>query len=220
MFGTSSKVGVLFHSAAYILDKIKIQVSIVELDKNEQYDLTNGKIQISKESQPCDIAIDSYDHFQSIILNSLMHRKQASTDQNVSSSRSHYIVIIRGEGPQHLIFADLAGFECMKNKQDAEQTKFINATLSGLNTLLFNITKGLPTASSRATQLTKYLEPYLKRTDDIAIMYHVINLALKKGLDYVKEITTSVKTKRSHPPTSQSAQAGLSLRPGKMARTT
>lgn len=194
---------------------MKIHVSIVELDKNEQYDLINGKIQISKGSQSCQVALDSYDQFQSIILNSSKHRNQASTDQNESSSRSHYIVIFRGEGPNHLIFADLAGFECMKNKQDAEQTKFINATLSGLNTLLFNITKGLPTASSRATQLTKYLEPYLKRTDDVVIMYHVTNLALKKGLDYVKEITTSVKTKSSHPPTSQFAQ-----RPQKMARTT
>lgn len=161
-------------------------------------------------------------HYQLIRSVSINYKEFAYTSKpsvNRSSSRSHYIVIFQGEGAKHLIFGDLAGFECMKNKQDAEQTKFINATLSGLNTLLFNIAKGLPTASSRATQLTKYFEPYLKRTDDIVLMYHVTNMALKKGLDYVKEITTSVKTKRSHPPTSQFSNAAPGMRSEKMARS-
>lgn len=220
MFGTSDELGVLYISAKYIVDKIKIHVSIIELDKHEQYDLINGKVQISKGSQPCDIAIDSYEQFQSIILNSQKYRNQTATDQNVLSSRSHYIIIFRSDGSAHLIFADLAGFECMKNKQDAEQTKFINSTLSGLNTWLLNITKGLPTASSATTQLTKYLDPYLKRTDDIVLMYHVVNLALKKGLDYVKDIATSVKTKSSHPSAYQFTRGATGLRPPKMARIT
>lgn len=42
MLGINSKNGLLFQTAHYVLNKTQINISIIELDGNEQYDLIDG----------------------------------------------------------------------------------------------------------------------------------------------------------------------------------
>lgn len=197
MFGVNSEEGILFQSMKYILNnQIPIRVSIIEIDGNGKYDLSNGKIPLTKKDAANQISIASFEQFQMLINASLELRITKSTDQNNVSSRSHYFVLCMNENDRFLLFGDLAGFECAKNKVDSSETKFINATLSDLNTMLNHISKG-HLFSGKATPLTSFLEPYLKRCNEITIMYHVMDSALKKGLEYIKDITAKTTTAKS-----------------------
>lgn len=197
MFGVDSEEGILFQSMKHILNnQIPIRVSIIEIDGNGKYDLSNGKAPLAKKDAANEISIVSFEHFQTLINASLELRNTKSTDQNNVSSRSHYFVLCMNEGERFLLFGDLAGFECAKNKVDSSETKLINSTLSDLNTMLNHISKG-HSFSGKATPLTGFLEVYLKRCNDITIMYHVMDSAMKKGLEYIKDIAAKITTAKS-----------------------
>lgn len=195
MFGINSENGILFQAAHYVLKQTIINISITELDGNEQYDLIDGRNKIERNSRPKCIQIDSIEQFDSLIGNSIKFRHQKTTDQNVSSSRSHYFILLSNDQGSTLMIADLAGFESPKNKADIKQTQFINSTLSDLNTMLMHISKG-HVSNSKATSLTTFMGPYIKKSNDTVILYHVVNENLKKCLEYIKDIAVSHRPKR------------------------
>lgn len=195
MFGMDSENGFLIQIAEYVFNNTAINVSVVEVDGSERFDLSNAKTKIAKNSKPNCILFESLEKFAMLIANSTKIRNQQSTDQNATSSRSHYFVIFTSDRGKYLMIADLGGFECAKNKIDFKQTQFINSTLSDLNTMLHNISKGH--VASGKTSLTSFLEPYMKHSNETVIMYHILNRHIKKGLDYIKDIAVSRPLKRS-----------------------
>lgn len=200
MFGIDSKNGILFQTAHYVLNKTCINISIIELDGNEQYDLIEGRNKIGRIVQAKCIPIESIEHFDLLIGHSIKFRHQKTTDQNISSSRSHYFILLRNDQGSSLMIADLAGFESPKNKADIKQTQFINSSLFDLNTMLMQISKG-HVSNSKATTLTAFMGPYIKESNDTVILYHVVNENLKKCLEYIKDIAVSHRSKRpTRPP--------------------
>lgn len=142
MFGIDSEKGILVEAAEYVFNNKAINVSVIEIDESKRFDLINGKTNMAKNVKPNCIPINSFEQFTMLIDNSIKIRNQQITDQNPTSSRSHYFVIFTGENREQLMIADLAGFECAKNKIDFKQTQFINSTLSDFHTMLYKISKG------------------------------------------------------------------------------
>lgn len=192
MFGIADEIGLLCRSAAYILAKGSIIVEAIELYGNDRYDmLDNGRIIIKKATK---MLIETNDRFSFLAKDLLSNRKQKSTDENTTSSRSHVLIIISTSEhlESKLVFADLAGFEKMKGKENVPETQFINSTLSNLNTALLNISRN-QTASFKSSHLTRELEPYLKLSTRILMLYHLSLHSVKKGLDYIKDVVASRK---------------------------
>lgn len=198
MFGIESDSGILFRSAFHILEHhTPIQVAIIEVDDNDMYDLSKGKFRIANYALAQQNCIDSIDQFHTLITASLRYRKQMATNQNNTSSRSHYFIILAGQNNnQNLVFADLAGFESAKGKENHDQTRFINSTLSELNGMFSNISKGLVFRGSANSCFSKFMETFLKQSNDTVIMYHVVNHQFRTGIDYIKDITVSAKFRK------------------------
>lgn len=204
MFGVEDDIGLLCRSAAYIMAKRSIIVEAIELYGNDRFDmLDNGKMIMKK---PIEISIESMDGFSLLAKGLLSNRKQKSTDENTTSSRSHLLIIISTS--EHLgnklVFADLAGFEKLKGKENVPETKFINSTLSNLNMVLLNISRN-QTASFKSSTLTRELEPYLKGSTRILMMYHLPVHSVKKGLEYIKDVVASRKISKQNASASNNA---------------
>lgn len=204
MFGIESDSGILFRSAVHILKhQTTFQVSIIEIDGNDMYDLSHGKNHIANHTMAQQNHMNSVDEFHKLIMGSLRHRKQMATNQNNTSSRSHYFIIVAGQNNnQNLVFANLAGFESAKGKENHDQTRFINSTLSELNGMFSNISKGLVFRGNAKSSFSKFMETFLKQSNDTIIMYHVVNHQFRTGIDYIKDITVSAtfrKRTATHP---------------------
>lgn len=192
MFGIEDDIGLLCRSAAYIMTKNSIIVEAIELYGNDRFDmLDKGKMIMLKPSK---MLIETNDAFNFLAKGLLLNRKQKSTDENVTSSRSHLLIIISTSehSKNKLLFVDLAGFEKLKGKENVPETKFINSTLSNLNAVLLNISRN-QTASFKSSKLTRELEPYLKASTRILMLYHVPLHSVKKGLEYIKDVVASRK---------------------------
>lgn len=174
MFGINSENGILFQIARYVLNRTQVNISTIELDGNEQYDLIEGRNKIERNVRAKCILIESIEQFDSLIGISIKFRHAKTTDQNILSSRSHYFILLRNDRGSSLIIADLAVFESPKYKADIKQTQFINSTLFDLNTMLMHISEG-NVSNSKATTLTTFMGPYIKESDDTVILYHVVN---------------------------------------------
>lgn len=198
MFGIESDSGILFRSAVHIFEHhTPIQVSIIEVDDNDMYDLSLDKVRIASHAMAHRNCINSADKFHMLILRSIRNRKQMSTNQNNTSSRSHCFIILAGQNnSQSLVFADLAGFENAKGKQNHNQTRFINSTLSELNSMFSKISKGLVFRGNAKSCFSKFMETFLKQSNDTVIMYHVVNHQFRTGIDYIKDITVSAKIRK------------------------
>lgn len=196
MFGRNNEVGILSQSAAFILSKKPIRVAALEQFGDDTYNLTGNRFKINEEILPRVSSIDSNDGF-GILMNQIVSlRKQSSTNQNNTSSRSHLLVILTTEGSdKKLIFLDLAGFEKPQGKENAKETNFINSSLSKLNFVLMNMARG-QIVNYKVSPLTKFLEPYLKASKQTLVLYHVPKHSANKGLEYIKDIVATSKNKR------------------------
>lgn len=196
MFGHNDEVGILFQSAAFILGKKSIQVTALEQFGDDTYNLIENRFKIDQESKPIVSSIDSNDGL-GILMNQIVSlRKQSSTNQNKTSSRSHLLVILATEGSdKKLVFLDLAGFERPQGKENTNETNFINSSLSKLNFVLMNMARG-QIVDYKVSPLTKFLEPYLKSSKQTLMLYHVPKHSAKKGLEYIKDIVASNRNKR------------------------
>lgn len=196
MFGRNDEIGIISQSAAFILAKEPIQVAALEQFGDDTYNLIENRFKIDTESKPRVSSIASNEGFGTLLNQILSLRKQSSTNQNKTSSRSHLLVILATqESNNKLVFLDLAGFEKPEGKENTKETNFINSSLSKLNFVLMNMARG-QIIDYKASPLTKFLEPYLKASKKTLMLYHVPKHSANKGLEYIKDIVASNKNKR------------------------
>lgn len=194
MFGRQNVAGILSRSVEFILNHRPITVSVVELMGSNCYDLTSGqKTLLLNESSAKQVSISSIDEFDRFVCKIISIRSQKPTNQNLTSSRSHLMFKFgfAGNSNGNMAFMDLAGWESPYGKPDMEETKFINSSLSDLNTVLANISKGkIPYFKSK---LAKFFKPYLSSGGKTVMFYHISNITAKKGLENVKDVVASTK---------------------------
>lgn len=193
MFGDGNDSGIIRQAVKFILETIpSITVSCVELNKTDFYDLNDKKVKISKATQSKTKLIESYADFKVLLTKILMLRAQKPTDQNPTSSRSHLFINIElTNNKSNLTFIDLAGWEDPKTKLNIEETKFINSSLTSLNTALEKIATGYVPSFDSA--LCKAFKPYLNGSTEVCMLYHVSGAAIFDGLKNVKNIVASNK---------------------------
>lgn len=200
MFGTQNSTGIIVRSAEYVLTAGHIKVSVIEVIDKKYYDLNcSVKKILNANESPTPKLINSLADFISFVAKFRKMRCQKSTDQNSTSSRSHLIVKFQysSHSEADMVFIDLAGWESPRGKENVEETKFINSTLTELNTALLKVSKNMvPTFN---TPLLKLLKPYFSGASKTMMLYHVSNTAIKKGLENIKDVVGSNKTeKRPH----------------------
>lgn len=200
MFGTENHTGIIGRSVELILDTKAFNVSIVENIGNDLFDIISGnKMKISTIEEAKRKPIRSASDFNQLLVQTLKIRSQKSTNQNKTSSRSHLIFILCLEdiSSGKLMLVDLAGWEDPNNKENFEETKFINSSLSSLNTVFEKISKKQP--PSYDSKLAKLFKPYLISASKTCILYHVSKIDMKKGLENIKNIVTSIKELKRKP---------------------
>lgn len=190
MFGFGINTGILRQSVAQILVDGSIQVSAIELIGPDVFDVISGiKVPIQKLDKPSDEMITTTDEFDLLVQQVIAIRAQKATNQNITSSRSHLIFVIKLR-ENTIVFADLAGFESPKGKENIDETKFINVTLYELNQVLLGISRGGHLNHS-ANSLTKFLQPYLQAKSQTLMLYHVLKNSVHKDLEYIKDVVAS-----------------------------
>lgn len=198
MFGNGTDIGLLRRSVQFILEtKPALYISCVELIQNSLHDLTDGQKKIDNVENRKKVLIETLFSFNDMLSKVLALQTQKETDQNLTSSRSHLFIFVEDKSGTVFTCVDLAGWEDPKTKTDSQlvETKFINASLSGLNTALEKIaTNNLPSFDSA---LTKAFKPVLKGPTKICMLYHVSNAGVIVGLKNIKNIVASNKATES-----------------------
>lgn len=201
MFGSNISTGLLHRSGEYVLNTTKFKVSAFQVIGTTCSDLTNKRAITNENIQPEESIICSVDDFKRFVDRINANRTQKETTQNSQSSRSHLFVILSLENcDSKMAFVDLAGFESLDGNDMAE-SKFINTTLSELNTFLINITQNKVNRIPSFNKMLISLKPFIAPPAQAIILYHVRNGSLKKGLEYIKDIVSSTRElKRSGQP--------------------
>lgn len=203
--------GILQTSVAFLLEKLQssvLYISMVELYNQQFSDLlssTNSKLNInctgktivtgSKKQQ-----ISMLSELEGVIESALAKRTTKSTNQNISSSRSHAFTIIEKEnGGNQLVLADFAGFESSENKENMNESIGINAALSHFNKVLLDL-RQKRTPSYVSNRLTQFLQPVLKQSKPI-VYYHFSLPNIVKYLNLVEHLMGARVSKR--PPSNE-----------------
>lgn len=169
-----------------------LSVSFIENFANDFFDLISGKKEkIAKIGEEKNRVLKSACEFDALLKKVLKLRIQKSTDENATSSRSHLLIRFEDDKNAKLAFIDLAGWESPKGKENMNETKFINASLTSLNTALEQISKKM--IPSFCTPLTRIFKPYLSGSAKTCMLYHVSNAGVKKGLENIKNVVASNK---------------------------
>lgn len=195
MFGVNGSIGILGRSVEFLLNKKRINATVIEMTENDLFDLGNGNKETLHNTGSL-ISIGSMAEFDELVSKVLKVRSQKKTNQNNTSSRSHLIFKLSFEDNTRgqIAFIDLAGWE-NPDQKNINETKFINSSLTSLNTLMANIAqKKVVTFDSK---LTKLLKPYFtaQKKCICILMYHVSNTGIKKGLENIKNVIPSAQIK-------------------------
>lgn len=201
MFGKDESVGLLCRSGEYILESTAvIMVTAFEVSAKGCFDLTDKRVAMTGKITPKAKEISSINELKRLIDCVNGNRSTAPTNQNAGSSRSHlFIVLSAGDSKSKMAFIDLAGFE-NPNEKDSDESKFINSTLSDLNSLLRSVTNKQVLTVSSSNKMAIHLKQFLIAPSQTMIFYHINNDAPKKGLSYITDIaTSSTQLKRTIP---------------------
>lgn len=190
MFGDGNNPGLLVRSVAFVLNTKSLFVSVVELIGRDFFDLTSGKKEKIAIGNQKKIKLESANGFDIFVSKITKLRIQKKTNQNETSSRSHLFFNFEDENGASLAFFDLAGWESAIGK-DINETKFINSSLTSLNTVFEKISQQQP--PSFDSSLSKVFKPYLTGSGKCCMLYHVSNNGIKKGLDNIKNVVASKK---------------------------
>lgn len=160
MFGYGESDGIFTTSIKHLLEQGPITVAAIQLMDHKRYDLNAGE------------TIENVDDLHQFTKRILSLRKEKPTNQNPTSSRSHLIFKIRFDGKKgDMAFVDLAGWENAKEKENVNETKFINSTLTELNTALANLANDRVVTFNEP--LLKIFKPYLVKNAKTLMLYHV-----------------------------------------------
>lgn len=191
MFGLDGP-GILAKSVEFILQSNEVFISAIEILGNKYYDVVSGHHIEMKESSATKVRIESMAQFNEAQSNIIKARTQKQTNQNLTSSRSHLIIKLNlcSNSQAEMGFIDLAGWEDPKGK-DIDETKFINNTLSQLNTVLFHISNNQ--LATFKTPLLKQMKPYFSESAETLMLYHVSHADAKKGIENIKDVVANFK---------------------------
>lgn len=194
MFGVDGSNGLLHRSGEYILNSTPFKASVFEFMDKGCFDLSGKRVLLDEKNQPKEINISSVDEFKRLIDQFTGNRTQKPTNQNATSSRSHlFVVFSLKNSNSKMAFVDLAGFESPNSKENSEESKYINSSLSALTSVLIGLTQNQNPKPNKANKMCMCLKPFLITSNQTIIMYHVNNGAPKKGLQYIKDIASSTR---------------------------
>lgn len=194
MFGTNGSNGLIHRSGEYILDSTPFKASVFEFMDKGCFDLSEKRVLLDEKKQPKEINITSVNDFKRFIDQFTGKRTQKPTNQNAKSSRSHLFVVFSVENSHSkMAFVDLAGFESPNSKEDSDESKYINSSLSALSSVLIGLTQNQNPKPNKSNKMCMFLKPFLSTSNQAIIMYHVNNGAPKKGLQYIKDIASSAR---------------------------
>lgn len=160
MFGLNGAGGILARSAEFVLRSNELIVSAIGILGNKYYDVISGnQISLNESAHPTQKQVQSIEMFNVNHKNILHTRTQKSTNHNAILSRSHLIVKFKLSisSKSEMAFVDLAGWENPDGKEISE-SKFINKTLTELNTVLMQVSAGK--VATFNTPLLKQLKQY------------------------------------------------------------
>lgn len=195
MFGYENAKGILRWFVEKCLVQSPLHVSALEIADANTYDLSKRKKnRLNSMDKPSAKKIKLMTEFNTLLEQVLKLRTQKPTNQNLSSSRTHliFVMTMEGQATNPIVFVDLAGFESPKDKENIDETKFINKSLFDLNQVLVNISQNkIP--NFNANPLTKFLKPFLNAKCHTQMLYHVKKDSIKFGLEYIMDIVASQK---------------------------
>lgn len=197
LFGFNGTKGILESSFEYLMSKSQnnmINITAVELFDDKFFDISGPKIEIKRGVEANQKFVGSITDFKAFLLHLMHVRLQKATDQNSTSSRSHLIIEItlNQNSEAKLAFFDMAGWESPNMKEDLHETRFINKSLTEINNVLIKVAH--KQVVTFPTPTTKLLKPYLTSGAKALLLYHISNNALKKGLEYIKDVVASNKS--------------------------
>lgn len=201
LFGFHS-IGILGRSFEFIINATnsKVFATAIEIVERGCLDMCDKKALLEENIKPKEKVISSMIEFESFIDGIKLTRVQKQTNENPTSSRSHLLIVLSldgGASKSNLVFVDLAGFESPDNKGNGQESKFINSSLSDINSLLINMKKQNVYNPPKTNKIAVRLKSFLTPTSQTLMLYHVNDKSLKKGLEYIKEIASSTrKSKR------------------------
>lgn len=193
MFGVNGEAGILARSTEFFLSQTNdVSISAIEIFGNKYFDVVGGTRILLDHSQADRIQINSMSQFNTIQNNIIKARTQKATNQNTNSSRSHLFIKFHSISNPYssMAFIDLAGWENPEGKV-IEETKFINKTLTELNTVLIQIANNRIAIFN--SPLLKLLKPYFSGSAKTLMLYHVSNTGAKKGLENIKDVIANIK---------------------------
>lgn len=194
MFGANGSNGLLHRSGEYILNSTPFKASAFEFMDKGCFDLSEKRVLLDEKNKPKGKNISTVDDFKRFVDHFTATRTQKPTNQNATSSRSHLFVVFSLENSDSkMAFVDLAGFESPNSKENSEESKYINSSLSALTSVLIGMTQNQNPKPNKADKMGMYLKPFLITSNQTLIMYHVNNVAPKKGLGYIKDIASSAR---------------------------
>ena len=173
--------------------KYKVHVQYFEIYKEKIYDLikyTNkgiSNVKPKKKTGEMEVAvtkcsITSMTDVMKVIEVGSKHKKQAPTDMNERSSRSHTVLLCQIESTDEngrvkrakLNMIDLAGSEKHKNLGDSEklhqESNSINLSLLHLSNCIMQLSEGKKHVSFRDSLLTRYLTDTLSGNSNTVII--------------------------------------------------
>jgi hypothetical protein len=159
----------------------RLSVSFIELYNEESFDLLNKRTILKSSQSPQQIKVTTTDEIFKYLKRGLMSRTTASTELNVTSSRSHAIItitlrrtktctndsiIVSRIEESTIHFVDLAGSESLKNAEYSRKKEGISINLGLLS--LSNVILALSDPNTRNghipyrnSKLTTYLKDSL-----------------------------------------------------------
>lgn len=191
MFGND---GILVKSVEVVLESNKkFEISAIEILRNKCFDVVSGQhraiTDTAQKETVCSIA--QFKKTQEMIMKA---RTQKETNQNQTSSRSHLLIKLSlcSKPKAEMAFIDLAGWENPEGKEDIEETRFINKTLSELNAELIHVSNN-EVATFSSTPLLKEMKPYFRGMSKTLMLYHISVEGAKKGLENIKDVVANFK---------------------------
>lgn len=189
--------GILKSSVEYLFKRIEnyLNISIVELYNNQLKDLIGSANKLTFNSTGKSIitnaqksSVSTVVELQNLVDLAMTKRVTKSTNQNLTSSRSHAFVIIeRTDGCNQLVLADLAGFESTENKENVNESIGINAALTHFNKVLLDLKQNLKPSYHHSSRLAEFLQPILTQTKPI-VFYHISPSNVSKYLNLIDKL--------------------------------
>lgn len=209
MTGRDDSPGIFPRTVEYLFDQIetnrgygrsfKVRLSCCELYNEVLFDLlqtkpTQIKVNTYKKGQS-QVEIANRDELENLLNAAISRRKTSATINNISSSRSHFLIqiqltcIAQNETTvSHINLIDLAGSESGNTSQCMAETTSINKSLLGLSKFFISLKQKNAFISFRDSMLTEILHLHLTGGSKVLMIVNISTLE--------KNVNESLRTLR------------------------